>query len=63
LCSSQLSDRQWTLLGIDRIAMRANSLADGHRTYLRWHRSKVFQNEATYVPRRDGGASLPSPKA
>jgi hypothetical protein len=63
LCSSQLSERQWTLLGIDRIAMRANSLADGHRTYLQWHRSKVFQNEATYVPRRGGGASLPSPNA
>lgn len=43
LCSPQLNDRQWTLLGIDRVAMRANSLADGHRTYLRWHRSKVFK--------------------
>lgn len=46
LCSPQLSDRQWALLGIDRIAVRADSLADGHRTYLRWHRSKVFRGGA-----------------
>jgi len=44
LCSSQLSDRQWTLLGIDRMAVRADSLADGHRAYLQWHRSKVFRD-------------------
>lgn len=47
LCSPHLSDRQWTLLGIDRMAVRADSLADGHRAYLRWHRFKVFRGEAT----------------
>ncbi len=48
LCSPQLSDRQWALLGIDRIAMRAASLADGHQMYLQWHRSKVFRGGAAY---------------
>jgi hypothetical protein len=43
LCSAQLSERQWALLGIDRLAMRVDSLADGHRAYLRWHRSEVFR--------------------
>lgn len=43
LCSSKLSDRQWALLGIDQIAMRIDSLVSAHRTYLRWHRSKVFK--------------------
>jgi putative restriction endonuclease len=43
LYSSQLSERQWELLGIDRLAMRVDSLADGHRAYLRWHRSEVFR--------------------
>jgi histone H3/H4 len=47
VCSSKLSARQWALLGIDRITMRAESLADGHRAYLRWHRSKVFRDGAT----------------
>ncbi len=48
LCSPQLSDRQWALLGIDRIMMGMDSLADAHRKYLCWHRSKVFRGEATH---------------
>ena len=46
-CSQQLSDRQWTLLEIDRMTLQAHSLADGHWAYLRWHRAKVFRVEAT----------------
>jgi hypothetical protein len=46
LYSSQLSERQLALLGLDRLAMRVDSLADGHRAYLRWHRSEVFRDEA-----------------
>jgi putative restriction endonuclease len=48
LCSSLLSDRQWTLLEINRMAVRAKALADGHRAYLRWHRSKVFRGQDTH---------------
>nr|NMF96179.1 HNH endonuclease [Aromatoleum toluolicum] len=46
LRSSQLSDRQWALLGIEGTGVRAGSLADGHRDYLGWHRSKVFRGDA-----------------
>lgn len=44
LCSSQLNDRQWALLGVDRIEMRVHSLTDGHRAYLQWHRTKIFED-------------------
>jgi len=47
LRSSQLSDRQWELLGIEGVELRACALADEHRAYLQWHRSKVFRGEAT----------------
>lgn len=46
LRSPQLSDRQWALLGIDGVETRADSLANGHRKYLRWHRAKVFRGDA-----------------
>lgn len=49
LRSPQLSDRQWALLGIGGVEARADSLADGHRKYLAWHRAEVFREEA---PRR-----------
>lgn len=47
LRSPQLSDRQSSLLGIDGVEARADSLTDCHRKYLRWHRSKVFRGEAS----------------
>lgn len=43
LRSPQLSDRQWALLGIGGVEARADSLADGHRKYLVWHRARVFR--------------------
>ena len=46
LRSPQLSDRQCALLGIDGVEARADSLADGHRRYLRWHRAEVFRGDA-----------------
>lgn len=51
LRSPQLSDRQWALLGIDGVEVRADSLADGHRKYLRWHRAEVFRGD---TPRGTG---------
>lgn len=48
LRSPQLSDRQWALLGIDGVEARADSLADGHRKYLAWHRAKVFRGDAPW---------------
>lgn len=47
LRSPQLGDRQSSLLGIDGVEARADSLTDFHRKYLRWHRSKVFRGEAS----------------
>ena len=49
LRSPQLSDRQWPLLGIDGVEVCADSLADGHRKYLKWHRSEVFRGSAAQV--------------
>mgnify|MGYP005758311803 CR=1 FL=1 len=46
LRSPQLSDRQWGLLGMGEVEAWAESLADGHREYLRWHRSRVFRGGA-----------------
>lgn len=48
LRSPQLSDRQWALLGIGGVEARADSLADGHRKYLAWHRAKVFRGDAPW---------------
>lgn len=47
LRSPQLSAHQWALLGIDGVEVRADSLADGHRKYLTWHRAEVFRGDAS----------------
>lgn len=46
LRSPQLSDRQWAMLGIGAVGARADSLADGHRRYLAWHRVEVFRGDS-----------------
>lgn len=44
VCSESLSARQWASLGlVAEGELRRVALTDRHRTYLRWHRARVFQ--------------------
>lgn len=47
LRSPRLHEHQWALLGMDRVELRWCPLADEHREYLKWHRSKLCRGEVT----------------